>query len=95
MFFLSSLGYIKQEWVFTLYCFIVQGMKALGASAYCTATYVFVAEVFPSNIGAVLGVMETFVGLGMSIGPAIGGFFYHVRICIIAFGKFWDFDLSI
>ncbi|KAK6637823.1 hypothetical protein RUM44_008245 [Polyplax serrata] len=74
----NLLGYIEQDWVFATYCFIVQGMKALGASAYSTASYVFVAEVFPSNIGTVLGIMETFVGLGMSIGPAIGGFFYHV-----------------
>ena len=77
---LSLLGYINEEWVFTTLCFIVQGFKALGASAYATATYVFVAEVFPLNIGAILGVMETFVGLGMSTGPAIGGFFYCVRL---------------
>ncbi|KAL0273190.1 UNVERIFIED_CONTAM: hypothetical protein PYX00_005926 [Menopon gallinae] len=72
------LGYIQEEWLFTTYCFLVRGLEALGASAYTTATYVFVVEVFPSNIGAVLGILETFVGLGMSTGPAIGGFLYSV-----------------
>lgn len=63
-----------------MYCFLIRGFEALGASAYSTATYVFVVEIFPSNIGAVLGILETFVGLGMSTGPAIGGFLYTVRI---------------
>lgn len=61
-----------------MYCFLIRGLEALGASAYSTATYVFVVEIFPSNIGAVLGILETFVGLGMSTGPAIGGFLYTV-----------------
>jgi len=58
-------------------------MEALGAAAYSTATYVFVVEVFPTNVGRVLGFMETFVGLGMSTGPAIGGLLYSVSYFFI------------
>lgn len=64
--------------MFATYCFLIRGLEALGAAAYTTATYVFVVEVFPTNVGAVLGFMETFVGLGMSMGPAIGGLLYSV-----------------
>lgn len=56
----------------------MRGVQALGASAFSTACYVFVVHTFPDNIGAVIGLLETFVGLGMSIGPAIGGFLYSV-----------------
>ncbi|XP_041974189.1 MFS-type transporter SLC18B1-like [Aricia agestis] len=63
---------------FTVLCFIVRGMEAVGASAYSTASYVFVVNAFPDSIGSVLGILETFVGLGMSVGPAIGGLLYSI-----------------
>nr|CAD7394226.1 unnamed protein product [Timema cristinae] len=66
------LVYINQYEIFTLYCFLVRGMEALGASAYATASYVFVVEVFPDNIGSVL----------------VGGFglpFYSLGVSMVAF----------
>ncbi|PSN30862.1 hypothetical protein C0J52_20666 [Blattella germanica] len=74
----GTLAYIDDYTTFTTYCFLVRGMEALGASAYATASYVFVVDIFPDNIGSVLGILETFVGLGMSIGPALGGVLYSV-----------------
>lgn len=77
-FLFGMLAYIEDFPTFTTYCFVVRGMEALGASAYATASYVFVVDIFPDNIGSVLGILETFVGLGMSIGPALGGILYSV-----------------
>ncbi|XP_067013880.2 MFS-type transporter SLC18B1 [Anabrus simplex] len=74
----GMLAHIESYYMFTSYCFLVRGMEALGASAYATASYVFVVDIFPDNIGSVLGILETFVGLGMSTGPAIGGLLYSV-----------------
>lgn len=74
----GMLAYIENFPTFTAYCFMVRGMEALGASAYATASYVFVVDIFPENIGSVLGILETFVGLGMSIGPALGGILFSV-----------------
>lgn len=48
------LAYIENIPTFTTYCFVVRGMEALGASAYATASYVFVVDIFPDNIGSVL-----------------------------------------
>jgi hypothetical protein len=48
------LAYIENFATFTAYCFVVRGMEALGASAYATASYVFVVDIFPDNIGSVL-----------------------------------------
>lgn len=48
------LAYIENFPTFTTYCFVVRGMEALGASAYATASYVFVVDIFPDNIGSVL-----------------------------------------
>ncbi|XP_012263079.1 MFS-type transporter SLC18B1-like isoform X2 [Athalia rosae] len=63
---------------FVIFCFIIRGLEALGASAFSTAGYIFVVDIFPDNVGAVLGILETFVGLGMSTGPAIGGLLYSI-----------------
>ncbi|XP_034234198.1 MFS-type transporter SLC18B1-like [Thrips palmi] len=72
----GALVHIVDNSTFVIFCFLVRGMEAIGASAFTTASYVFVAQIFPENIGAVMGILETFVGLGMSTGPAIGGLLY-------------------
>ncbi|CAG4923954.1 unnamed protein product [Colias eurytheme] len=74
----GSLALIQDPTTFLVLCFIVRGLEALGASAYSTASYVYVVNVFPDTIGSVLGILETFVGLGMSVGPAIGGLLYSI-----------------
>ncbi|CAH2268750.1 jg23773 [Pararge aegeria aegeria] len=74
----GTLVLVEDPSTFTVLCFVVRGMEALGASAYSTASYVFVVNAFPDNIGSVLGILETFVGLGMSVGPAIGGLLYSI-----------------
>lgn len=83
VFFCRTLVLIENSTTFTILCFVVRGLEALGASAYSTASYVFVVNTFPDKIGSVLGILETFVGLGMSVGPAIGGLLYSVLTIIL------------
>ena len=42
------------------------------------AAYAIVAQKFPDNVGAMLGLLETFIGLGLIIGPVVGGLLYEV-----------------
>ncbi|CAG9768967.1 unnamed protein product [Ceutorhynchus assimilis] len=58
--------------------FVIRAISALGASAYSTAGYVLIINIFPDNAGAVRGLLETFVGLGISAGPGIGGLLYTI-----------------
>jgi MFS family permease len=93
---------IHETTTFVTYSFLLRGFEALGAAAYSTASYTFVADVFPDHIGPVMGILETFVGLGMSAGPVIGGVLYAViysqilhegeinQIWFIAVGRFWS-----
>lgn len=83
LYFSSTLALIEDVTTFTTLCFVVRGLEALGASAYSTASYVFVVNAFPDSIGSVLGILETFIGLGMSVGPAIGGLLYSVIVFIL------------
>lgn len=50
----STLEYISDKTLFITYCFVIRGFEALGASAYSTASYVFVVNTFPQHIGSVL-----------------------------------------
>lgn len=63
---------------FTACSFLIRGLEALGAGAFSTSSFVFVVELFPERISSVLGVLETFIGLGMSVGPALGGVLYSI-----------------
>ncbi|KAH9395762.1 hypothetical protein TYRP_020499, partial [Tyrophagus putrescentiae] len=64
--------------LFTFYCFLVRIFEAIGATAFSTATYTILMEEFPKNIGTAFSIVETSVGLGLSLGPAIGGFLYSI-----------------
>lgn len=72
----GMLNYVQDYYLFTFLSFAIRGAEALGAASYSTAGYVLVINIFPNNGGTVRGILETFVGLGMSAGPAIGGFLY-------------------
>ncbi|XP_030765436.1 MFS-type transporter SLC18B1-like isoform X3 [Sitophilus oryzae] len=63
---------------FVILSFLIRGMEALGSSAYSTASYVLIINIFPDHAGAVRGLLETFVGLGLSAGPAVGGVLFTV-----------------
>ncbi|KAK9879739.1 hypothetical protein WA026_006799 [Henosepilachna vigintioctopunctata] len=77
--------YIDDFTLFTTLCLLIRSLEALGVCAYSTASYVYVVNTFPNSIGSVLGILETFVGLGMSTGPAIGGALYSLGGFILPF----------
>ena len=43
-----------------------------------TASFAITAAAFPDNVGAVFGLLETFTGLGLMVGPALGGVLFQV-----------------
>ncbi|NXX38206.1 S18B1 protein, partial [Tricholaema leucomelas] len=63
--------------VFISLCFLVRAMDAVGFAASLTASSSILAKAFPSNIATVLGSLEIFTGLGLVLGPPLGGFLYQ------------------
>ena len=51
---------------------------AIGSAASETSSFAVVVNVFPAKAATVLGLLETAIGLGMMIGPALGGVLYEV-----------------
>ncbi|CAG0879540.1 unnamed protein product [Cyprideis torosa] len=70
---------------FIVYCVLIRSVEALGASAFQTAAFTLAIVYFPDNIGSVMGLMETFVGIGLSVGPALGGFLYSLGGFLLPF----------
>uniref|UniRef100_A0A914YGH3 Major facilitator superfamily (MFS) profile domain-containing protein n=1 Tax=Panagrolaimus superbus TaxID=310955 RepID=A0A914YGH3_9BILA len=50
--------------------------EALGDAAFVTSSFVISAKCFPGRIATIVGIMETFAGLGYTAGPVIGGVLY-------------------
>lgn len=51
--------------------------EALGDAAFVTSSFVISAKCFPGRIATIVGIMETFAGLGYTAGPVIGGILYE------------------
>uniref|UniRef100_A0AC34RRF3 Major facilitator superfamily (MFS) profile domain-containing protein n=1 Tax=Panagrolaimus sp. JU765 TaxID=591449 RepID=A0AC34RRF3_9BILA len=51
--------------------------EALGDASFVTSSFVISAKSFPGRIATIVGIMETFAGLGYTAGPVIGGVLYE------------------
>ncbi|XP_026195232.1 MFS-type transporter SLC18B1 [Anabas testudineus] len=62
---------------FITLCFLVRSIDALGFAAAMTSSFAMTAKIFPNNVATVLGSLEMFTGLGLILGPPVGGWFYQ------------------
>ncbi|KAK9534079.1 hypothetical protein VZT92_009152 [Zoarces viviparus] len=58
-------------------CFIVRSVDAFGFAAAMTSTFAMTGKIFPNNVATVLGSLEVFTGLGLILGPPLGGLLYQ------------------
>ncbi|XP_071355184.1 MFS-type transporter SLC18B1 [Trachinotus anak] len=62
---------------FITLCFVVRSIDAVGFAAAMTSSFAITAKIFPNNVATVLGSLEIFTGLGLIMGPPVGGWFYQ------------------
>ncbi|XP_040206383.1 MFS-type transporter SLC18B1 isoform X2 [Rana temporaria] len=63
--------------IFAAMCFLVRAVDAVGFGASITASFSILAKAFPNNIATAMGFLEIFTGLGLILGPPIGGLLYQ------------------
>lgn len=63
---------------FIAYSFIIRVIEATGTAAFTTAAFSIIAKEFPENVGSTFALLETFFGIGLILGPTIGGLLYEV-----------------
>ncbi|ELW69450.1 hypothetical protein TREES_T100016750 [Tupaia chinensis] len=77
LFSFSVLDQVPAGPVFIAMCFLVRMMDAMSFSAAITASSSILAKAFPNNVATVMGSLETFSGLGLVLGPPLGGLLYQ------------------
>lgn len=56
--------------------FVVRIASSIGCAAYSTAAFAITAAEFPDNLTTMFALLETVCGIGVMIGPALGGALY-------------------
>ncbi|CAL4156629.1 unnamed protein product [Meganyctiphanes norvegica] len=74
----GMITYIEEKRTFIIVSITLRIIGAVGASCYLTVVYAIVPEVFPNDINTVNGMLETAVGVGMCMGPALGVWLYSI-----------------
>eukprot|EP00093_Oithona_nana_P013817 13817.XXX_125192_123766_1 [CDS] Oithona nana genome sequencing. len=74
------LQWVEDGTLFFWLSLIIRILSAIGESAYFSALYPLVAQDAPSELkSSVLSIMETAFGLGLMLGPVLGGVFYELK----------------
>ena len=58
--------------MFLTYSFIIRIVGAFGSAAFNVSTISIIAQVFPTSVGSTFATIETFVGVGLILGPTVG-----------------------
>ncbi|XP_013774744.1 MFS-type transporter SLC18B1-like isoform X2 [Limulus polyphemus] len=62
---------------FIVLAILVRLVEGFGAAAFVTASYTYAAAEFPGRVASAFATIETFFGLGLLLGPTIGGALYQ------------------
>ncbi|XP_063708219.1 MFS-type transporter SLC18B1-like isoform X2 [Culicoides brevitarsis] len=63
---------------FITLAFVIRIIEALGNAAFLTASFTIIAKEFPNNVATTFASLETCFGLGLIVGPMLGGALYSV-----------------
>lgn len=76
--FYGLLGQIKDGKTFLALSFVLRMIEACGNSAFLTGSFSAIAREFPDRVATMFALIELFFGIGMIVGPMIGGALYQV-----------------
>jgi len=65
--------------------FTIRIIEALGNAAFLTSAFTIVAAEFPDSVATTFACLETFFGLGLIVGPTLGGFLFQVGGYLVPF----------
>ena len=80
-----------EQWLFVLFSFLLRILTAVGAALSQTATISILCYLYPNHASISFGMLELASGVGLMIGPTLGGFLYHVggfKLPFIVVGSF-------
>lgn len=72
------LNHINDTNAFINLSFLVRIVEALGNAGFLTASFSIIAKEFPDNVGSTFAALETCFGVGLIVGPTVGGALYEL-----------------
>lgn len=57
---------------------IARFILGVGQGLFCTPSYSYLPILYGDRLEKIIGYIEAMAGLGLSLGPLIGGFFYDL-----------------
>lgn len=63
---------------FITLAFLIRIVEGIASAAFMTASYAAMAKEFPDKIATTFSLLETCFGLGLILGPTLGGAFYEL-----------------
>ncbi|GFO37563.1 MFS-type transporter slc18b1, partial [Plakobranchus ocellatus] len=66
---------------FVAMALLIRAVEALGMASFVTASCAIVSNEFPNHISSAFSVLETSLGVGLLIGPTLGGALYEEAEC--------------
>ncbi|XP_076238345.1 MFS-type transporter SLC18B1 [Calliopsis andreniformis] len=76
--FFGLLDKVNGHYPFIILSFVIRIVEAMGNAAFLTASFAIIAKEFPDNVATTFASLETFFGLGLIVGPTVGGALYQV-----------------
>ncbi|CAD6236491.1 GSCOCG00008210001-RA-CDS [Cotesia congregata] len=76
--FFGLLDKVNGHYPFIILSFIIRILEAFGNAAFLTASFAIIAKEFPENVATTFASLETFFGLGLIVGPTVGGALYQI-----------------
>lgn len=69
---------VDGHYPFIILSFVIRIIEALGNAAFLTASFAIIAKEFPENVATTFASLETFFGLGLIVGPTVGGALFQI-----------------
>ncbi|XP_058803073.1 MFS-type transporter SLC18B1-like [Phymastichus coffea] len=76
--FFGLLDKVEGHYPFIILSFVIRIIEALGNAAFLTASFAIIAMEFPDNVATTFASLETFFGLGLIVGPTVGGALFQI-----------------
>uniref|UniRef100_A0A8D8SSK7 MFS-type transporter SLC18B1 n=1 Tax=Cacopsylla melanoneura TaxID=428564 RepID=A0A8D8SSK7_9HEMI len=73
----GCLHFVDGHYPFIILSFVIRIVEAMGNAAFLTASFAIIAMEFPDNVATTFASLETFFGLGLIVGPTVGGALYQ------------------
>ncbi|KAA0203699.1 hypothetical protein HAZT_HAZT007212 [Hyalella azteca] len=74
----GNLSHVQDTKAFLTLSFIVRIVEALGYAGFLTAAFSIIAKEFSDNVSVTFAALETCFGVGLIVGPTIGGALYEL-----------------